>query len=180
MNNSIQYFIENGIPKLEKNKKDFFSNPACFDEYIEKVKDILLDLGCHMISEVLKECNTLLEESLKRRFSWQIKDRGQKSILSPVGTLTFTNTRFKNKETKETAYLLDRVLGLEPHTRISDGVKASIAEEAVQTSYEKAGKMACPGESVSRETVMRHVRELDIPTKNLETPEEKKKVKYIY
>lgn len=38
MNNSIQYFLENGIPGLEKIKKDFLANPACFDEYIEEVK----------------------------------------------------------------------------------------------------------------------------------------------
>lgn len=180
MNNSIQYFVKNGIPGLEKIKKDFFNNPACFDEYIEKVKNIILDFGCHIISEVLEECNTLLEESLKRRLHWQIKDHGQKNIMSPVGMLSFTHTRFKNKETKETAYLLDRILGFEPHTRMSDGVKASLLEEAVQTSYEKAGQMACPRECVSRETVMRQVREKDIPAKSQENPAEKKKVRYLY
>ena len=36
MNNSIQYFLENVIPGLEKIKKDFFTNPMCFDKYIEK------------------------------------------------------------------------------------------------------------------------------------------------
>ncbi len=53
MNNSIQYFLENGIPKLEKIKKDFFTNLVCFDEYIEEVKNIVLDFGCHIISEAL-------------------------------------------------------------------------------------------------------------------------------
>ena len=57
MNNSIQYFLENGIPGLKK---------------------IVLDLGCHIISEVLEECNVLLEESLKRRLHWHVKDRGRK------------------------------------------------------------------------------------------------------
>ena len=64
--------------------------------------------------------------------------------------LSFTRTRFKNKETKETAYLLDRVIGLGAHARMIDGVKAAILEEAVQTSYEKAGRKpvlgnVCPG-----------------------------------
>ena len=64
--------------------------------------------------------------------------------------LSFTHTGFKNKETKETAYLLDRVIGLSPHTRMSYGVNAAILEETVQTSYEKAGMEACPGECVHR------------------------------
>jgi len=63
MNNSIKYFLENGIPELEKNKKDFLSNPGHFDGYIEKVKGIMLDSGCHIIPGVLEECNALLEES---------------------------------------------------------------------------------------------------------------------
>ena len=180
MNNSIQYFLENGIPGLEKIKKDFFTNPMCFDEYIENVKNIVLDFGCHIISEALEECNTLLEESMKRVIHWHIKDRSQKNIMSPVGLLSFTRTRFKNKETKETAYLLDRVLGLGAHARMSDGVKAAILKEAVQTSYEKAGREACPGECVSRETVMRHVHGMEIPSKNMEEPVEKKNARNLY
>ena len=180
MNNSIQYFLENGIPGLEKIKKDFFTNPMCFDEYIENVKNIVLDFGCHIISEALEECNTLLEESMKRVIHWHIKDRSQKNIMSPVGLLSFTRTRFKNKETKETAYLLDRVLGLGAHARMSDGVKAAILKEAVQTSYEKAGREACPGECVSRETVMRHVHGMEIPSKNMEEPVGKKNARNLY
>lgn len=144
------------------------------------MKNIILDFGCHIISEALEECNTLLEESLKRMLHWQIKDHGQKNIMSPIGMLSFTHTRFKNKETKETAYLLDRILGFEPHARMSDGVKANLLEEAVQTSYEKAGQMSCPGECVSRETVMRHVREIEATAKSQENTEEKRKVKYLY
>ena len=180
MNNSIQYFLENGIPGLEKIKKDFFTNPVCFDEYIEKVKNIVLDFACHIISEALEECNILLEESLKRRMHWHVKDKNQKNIMSPVGLLSFTRTRFKNKETKETAYLLDRDIGLSPHTRMSDGVKAALLEEAVQTSYEKAGREACPGECVSRETVMHHVRKMEIPPESPEKPARKKEARDLY
>ena len=61
------------------------------DEYIEEVKNIVLDLGCHIISESLEECNTLLEESLERRMHWHIKDRSQKNTTSPVGMLSFTH-----------------------------------------------------------------------------------------
>ena len=62
MNNSIQYFLKNGIPGLEKIKKDFFTNPMCFDKYIENVKNIVLDFGYHIIPKALEEYNTLLEQ----------------------------------------------------------------------------------------------------------------------
>lgn len=41
--------------------------------------------------------------------------------MSLIGMLSFTNTIFKNKETKETAYPLDNVAGLESYAHMSDG-----------------------------------------------------------
>ena len=73
MNNSIQYFLENGIPELEKIKKDFLSNPGHFDEYVEKVRGSMLDFACHIISEVLEECNALLEGSRKKLEGWIVQ-----------------------------------------------------------------------------------------------------------
>jgi len=166
-------------PRLEI-KKDFLSNPGHFDEYVEKVRGSMLYFACHIIPGVLEECNALLEESLKRGMHWHVKDHGIKSIMPAVGMLYFTRTRFKNKETKETAYLLDRVLGLLPHARMSDGVKAALLREAVQTGYEKAGREACPGECVSRETVMRHVRSPGMPAKSQEEPAVKKEARTLY
>lgn len=181
MKNSIQYFTENGIPELEKIKINFMKNPAMFDQYIEEVRKVFLQTACILISEWLEDCNTLLENSPKRRLYWQVKDRSRKSILTPLGSLSFFHTRFIKKETKETAYLLDRILGWEPHTRMSDGVKANLLEAAAQGSYEKAGERACPGEDrVSRETVMRQVRKMHVPTKSTCKRSGKRNVKYLY
>ena len=129
----------------------------------------------------LEEYNTLLENSRKRRLYWQMKDRSRKSILTPVGSIRFTRTRFLNKETVETAYLLDRILGWEPHTRISDGEKAGILEVAAQGSYENAGESSCQGEDrVNRNTVMRQVRGTAVLPEGREEASEKRKVKYLY
>ena len=181
MRNSIQYFTEKGIPELEKIKINFMENPAKFDKSVKEVLQVLLRFACCLICEWLEECNTLLECSAKRRGRWYVKDHGQKSILTPIGSITFTRTRFINKETNETAYLLDKILGWEPHTRLSDGTKACIVEAAAQTSYEKAGESACVGEDrVSRETVMRQVRSIEVPSQRQEEVDEKRKVKYLY
>ena len=181
MKNSIQYFIEKGIPELEKIERNFMENPIQFDECVKEVESVFLKIACCFVSECLEECNRLLESSLKRRMSWQIKDRSQKNMLTPIGNITYPHTRFIHKETKETAYLLDRILGWEPHTRMSDGVKAGILEEAAQSSYEKAGESVCQGEDqISRETVMRKVRGIEKLPKGKEEVYPKKKVKYLY
>lgn len=181
MENSIQYFLENGIPELEKIRINFMKAPSLFDECAEEIKKVFLKTACRFLSELLDEGNTLLEESLKRRMSWQIKDRCTKRILTPLGTVDFTHTRFKNKETGETAYLLDRAAGWEAHVRISDGAKAAMLEGAAQASYEKAGKAACAGEDCAgKETVMRCVRSTAPPACHGEEPAEKRKAKYLY
>ncbi len=99
-----------------------------------------------MICGWLEECNTLLEDSLKRRLYWHVKDRGQKNILTSLWAASALPVPALNKETGETAYLLDRILGWEPHTRTSDGARAGMLEAAAQGSYEKAGERACQGE----------------------------------
>lgn len=110
-----------------------------------------------------------------------MKDRGQKNILTPLGSITFIRTRFQNKETGETAYLLDRILGWEPHTRISDGAAAGMLEAAAQASYEKAGGNACLGqEGVSRETVMRRVHSIEAPSEGRKEASKKRKEEYLY
>lgn len=181
MKNSIQYFTENGIPELEKIKINFMESPETFDQWVSMAGNVFLKTACYFIREWLEECNMLLENSVKRRLYWQIKDRGEKTILTPIGSITFTHTRFIHKETGETAYLLDRLLGFEAHTRMSDGVKAAILEAAAQDSYEKAGKDACRGEDrVSRETVIRQVCSIKARPKDPKETDEKRKVKFLY
>lgn len=181
MKNSIQYFLENGIPELEKIRINFMKEPSRFDEHMDKIGKVFLKVACHFASELLEEGNTLLEESLKRRMSWQIKDRGEKNILTPMGTVGFTHTRFKNKETGETAYLLDRAIGWEPHMRTSDGLKAAALKGAAQCSYEKAGEASCMGdERVGKETVMRYVHRTEAPCRRGGEPGEEKKAGYLY
>jgi uncharacterized protein (DUF1330 family) len=49
-------------------------DPSHFEDYVKEVKNIMLDLGCHFLSEMLEECNIMLEDSWKRRENWHIKD----------------------------------------------------------------------------------------------------------
>lgn len=181
MKNSIQHFTEKGIPELQKIKVNFMASPSAFDQCVNEVGDVFLEMACYLISSWLEECNMLLEGSVKRSLRWRVKDRGQKNILTPLGNLTFTRTRFIHKETGKTEYLLDQLLGWGPHTRMSDGVKAGILEAAALGSYEKAGEKACHGKDrVSGETVMRHVRKAKPPCEGQGETYEKRKVKYLY
>ena len=180
MYNSIQHFVKYGIPQLEETQKTFMENPSLLGECAVQVKQIMLELGCQILSEMVEECNTMLEDSVKRKLHWQIKDRSEKHLLTSLGSISFTHTRFEHKTTGETAYLLDRILGLSPHARLSEDAKASLLEEAAQSSYEKASQLSGGEGRVSRETVMRHVHRIHAPSYKKEDSGVKRRVKYLY
>lgn len=46
----------------------------------------------------LEEYNTIPENSINRRAFWRIKDRAKKHLLTSVGMIGFTHTRFEHKE----------------------------------------------------------------------------------
>lgn len=180
MYHSIQHFIENGIPQLQEIQKKFMKDPACLGEYVEQVGQVVQELGRQILCETIEGYNDMLEDSTRRRVNWVIKDRGEKSLLTTLGPIHFTHTRFQHKTTKETAYLLDRAMGLEPHVRLSPDAKARLLEGAAQGSYQKAGELSGGLGSVTRQTVMRHVHGIQVPSYKKEQSAEKRRVKYLY
>ena len=79
---SIQDFIENGIANLEECEKSLMKNPLNWTDQILGIQQILRKFGAAVISELLEECNTILENSIKRRAFWRIKDRTKKHLLT--------------------------------------------------------------------------------------------------
>lgn len=177
---SIQDFIENGIADLEECEKSLMKNPLNWTDQILGIQQILRKFGAAVISELLEECNTILENSIKRRAFWRIKDRTKKHLLTSVGMIGFTHTRFEHKETGKTAYLLDQILGIQPHARISRDLECRLLEEAAQSSYRKAGYTASEQDPVSGQTVMRHVHRLKCIRQTNGQDQEKRRVKQLY
>lgn len=177
---SIQDFIENGIANLEECEKSLMKNPLNWTDQILGIQQILRKFGAAVISELLEECNTILENSIKRRAFWRIKDRTKKHLLTSVGMIGFTHTRFEHKETGKTAYLLDQILGIQPHARISRDLECRLLEEAAQSSYRKAGYTASEADPVSGQTVMRHVHRLKCIRQENGQDQEKRRVKQLY
>ena len=177
---SIQDFIENGIADLEECEKSLMKNPLNWTDQILGIQQILRKFGAAVISELLEECNTILENSIKRRAFWRIKDRTKKHLLTSVGMIGFTHTRFEHKETGKTAYLLDQIPGIQPHARISRDLECRLLEEAAQSSYRKAGYTASEQDPVSGQTVMRHVHRLKCIRQTNGQDQEKRRVKQLY
>lgn len=180
MMNSIHYFQTKVVKNLEKIFLEYSSDMTKIAEMVSGVTDCMMELGVSMIAEELENYDEYLRQNRQCRPLWHIVRRDRTSLLTSLGTVTYHKTLFRNKETGAYEYLLDRVMGMEPHARMTEDVEARILEEAVQTSYRKGGEQASiSADMVSRETVKNKIHSLKFPKKK-DYPEKKKEVEYLY
>ena len=179
MVNSIKYFEEECINRFEKLENNFMKEPQKLAEYVLGLTEELHNLGLRMIQESMEEMNEMLRKSQKRLQHWVVESHTTKQLITSLGTVTYEKTLFRNKETGECEYLLDRIMGLEKHERISEDALARMLKEAVQTSYRRGGEETSLTTDVKKQTVKNKIHELEFP-RNEEKPEKKKEVEYLY
>ena len=179
MINSIKYFEEECINRFEKLEDDFMKEPGKLAEYVIGLTEELHNLGLRMIQESLEEMNGMLRKSQKRLQHWVVESHETKQLITSLGTVTFEKTLFTNKETGESEYLLDRIIGLEKHERMSEDALARMLKEAVQTSYRRGGEETSLTTDVKKQTVKNKIHALEFP-RNEEKPEKKKELEYLY
>ena len=176
---SIKYFEENCIKKFEKLENDFLREPTKIAEYVLSLTDELHNLGLKMIQESLELMDEMLRESLYRKEKWSVESHTRKQLITSLGAVTFNKTLFVSKETGKSEYLVDRILGLEKHERMTEDAEAKMYEEAVQTSYRRGGIEASILSEVSKQTVKNIIHKLEFP-ENVVTRKDKKVVDYLY
>lgn len=176
---SIQHFQTEGVKNLEKVFVNYSGDMTKMAEMVYGVKENVIGLGLAMIVEELEFYDEWLRTSSKRQEGWHIVRRDERTLLTSMGSITYRRTLFKDKETGKCEYLLDRAMGLEKHTRMTEDAEAEVLREAAESSYRKGGWHASLGlEEVSKETVMNKVHRLEFPA--AEPAAEKKAVPYLY
>ncbi len=178
MVSSIQQFGESGIKNLSDLIENFMKDPTDIASFVYGVQDEVIKLGLNIIKETFEDCDTMLRESARRKLNWQIIKQDDKTLTTSIGDVTFKKTLFKSKQSGDRCYLLDRIMGLEPHERFTEDAEARMLLEAVQTSYRKAGEETSLMSDVSKETVMNKLHALEFPEEP--KPAEKKVVDYLY
>lgn len=179
MINSIQHFCSEGVKNLEKVMVDYATDMTKIAEMIQGVSKAMTGLGVSIIAEELENCDELLRVRKELRPEWHIVRRDETTLLTSLGIVTYHKTLFKNKHTGKREYLLDRIMGIEKHARMTEDAEAKLLEEAVQNSYRKGGEnVSITEDVVSGETVMNKLHALQFP--KAEPQPEKKALKYLY
>ncbi len=179
MDNSVKYFNEVCIKKFSELAADLAENPKDFAAYIKSIQEQLTKLGAEIVKETLEDFDSIIRESPERKADWYIDRKLDRTVTTSLGNVSFSRTLFKRKGSSEYSYLLDEMIGLESHERISVDSIERILEEAVQTSYRRGGENASIGDaSVSKQTTKNIIHNLRFPEP--EMPKEKREVEYLY
>ena len=182
MEKSILHFNDVCVGVFDDLIADFYKNPTDIAGFVNGVTDELHRWGLLLIQETLESMDQMIRESSKRKLSWVIEKQPRKQnkkLTTSLGTVSFKKTLFTNKETKKSCYLLDRIMGIEKHERVTEDAVARLLEEAVQTSYRRGGMAASIMDDLSKQTVKNVIHDLDFP-QGWSKPKEKKVVKYLY
>lgn len=153
--------------------------PTDMASFVYAIKGEMVTLGLEIIKETLENCDQMLRESGRRKLDWVIVKQDVKKLMTSLGMVRFRKTLFKNKQTGKEAYLVDRILGLKSHERMTEDAEAKVLEEVVQTSYRRGGEAASLTDQVSRQTVKNKLHDLAFPAEQAQAAE-KKAVDYLY
>ena len=147
---SIQQFCQDGVNNLEKVMVDYSSDMTKIAEMVQGVTKGVVELGLSIIAEEWESYDELLRKRKDLRPEWYVVRRDENTLLTSLGSVRYHKTLFKNKVTGEYEYLLDRIMGLEKHARLTEDAEAQLLKEAVQTSYRRGGESASiSGDAVS-------------------------------
>lgn len=178
MINSIQQFGENGVKRLADIFDSYTGDLTKIAEMVYGVTEAVTKLGCSMIAEEWESYDELLRNRKDLRKGWYIVRRDETSLLTSLGEVVYHKTLFKNTKSGEYCYLLDLLMGLEHHARITEDAEARILREASESSYRKGGANASiKGDSISKEAVMNKLHHLEFPVLKAG---EKKEVRTLY
>ena len=127
------------------------------------ITHVLHRAGIRMIEETLGYLSQMLKESEIRKLDWVVDRNGDKQLITSLGAVCYPKALFKNKEDGERVYLLDEVMDMHSHERMTEDAEARMLEEAVQTSYKRGGNEASILDSVSKQTVKNKIHRLQFP-----------------
>lgn len=179
MTNSIQHFADKGVKRLTKVFDEYTEDLTKIAEMVSGVTGEVVNLGLSLIAEEWESYDELLRKRKDLRPGWHIVKKDTVTRTTSLGDVTYKRTLFKNTKTGVSCYLLDQLMQMDKHARITEDAIARMLEEASESCYRKGGNNASiTGASITKATVMNKIHSLKFPP--VEKPKEKKTVNTLY
>jgi len=180
MYESILQFARKDIRELEKIIGKILVGEANVDDLSAAIHNRVLSLGRNLQVEIYEKLDEEIRNNIIRKKTWNVEHRNEpKELLDVMGQVKYQRTGYVNKHTGEHMYLLDHILGIESHQKITLGSAANILEEAIMSSYSRGGRRASMEDAVSKQAVKELVHGTGVEMPVVCTAE-KKKQRYLH
>lgn len=179
MYNSIQHFNEFGIKKVEETIENFISEKRDIADLVLGLQESLFELGRNIVTEVLEDMDEYLRKCEIRKKDWEIVRKDETGLLTSFGAIKYNRTYFKPKKEGKRQYLVDEIVGINPHDRISADVVINALDEAIDSSYRKAGEEAAYMNIITKQAVMNKVHQIEVKDAPIEV-QVKREIRILY
>ncbi|SFE29519.1 Uncharacterised protein family (UPF0236) [Thermoanaerobacter thermohydrosulfuricus] len=157
---------------------DLLNKGMNITELAARIKELTDKLGREAIEAIIEELDRIIKEDKRRKEKWVVERKDKKRLTTVLGDIEYERTYYKSKEDGRYTYLVDDALEIGRHDRIEKGVKIKLVENAIEESYERSSKKACP-EELSKQTVLNAIREVGEVEVKREI-KEKKEIRVLY
>jgi hypothetical protein len=147
--------------------------------FTEELNDNLMKLGYDLTKFSLEYAEDIIFHLKERKKQFESLEKDERKIVTIFGEIDFKRRYYLDKEANERVYLLDEYFKIAPKERLLENVETRLIEEAIETNYEKAGKVAAYKTEISKQTIMNKISELKINIEETKT-DTKKVVDNIY
>ena len=130
--------------------------------FTEKIEEQLMQLGYDLTKFSLEYAEEIIFKLKERKAEFESLEKDDRKIITIFGEIDFKRRYYLDKETEKRVYLLDEYFKIAPKERLLENVETRLIEEAIETNYEKAGKVASYKTEISKQTIMNKISELKI------------------
>ena len=176
---AIVSLLETLVKGILEAEESFFNNPKDFYGLETSVKHAAETFSAAFLGEVLSSMNGQIYDNTWRKNRYTAQRTDKRTIISTVGDVTFDCTYYRNREDKSYHYLLEELINLDKHERLTEAAEVAVLTEALKTSYEEATNVLPSKQKISKSTVYEKVHGLaaEMPE---EVSSEKKACAYLH
>lgn len=157
--NIIQQTMEIITKGYQENLEAALKGETSISNVVLSIEEKVLEIGKIMIRGLLETLDEEIKESKARKKDWNVERKDEKKTINTIlGEITYKKTYYVNKKTGSYSYLLDEQLGIRPHERMDDSLKARLIENATQMSYQKAVNQESQSGIISRMSVLNAIK----------------------
>lgn len=143
---AIVSLVETLVKGILAAEEKFFCNPEEFYGLETSVKHAAETFSAAFFGEVLDSMNAQICENSVRKQRYIT----QRTIISSVGDITFDCTYYRNREDKSYHYLLEELIHLDKHERLTEAAEEAVLTEVLKTSYESATKVLPSKQTITK------------------------------